>query len=1044
VSNNLHWEVWTRPGDANFRKLIADVPFVNASYHEGLGQIGDGSLSLPADFDTTVLADPSIPSGSLLRLMHPSGMIGEWLLTGLTPTVDADDPTTEAQGVGVNSLLAYARLEPYDWDGSDDFTPTFPDWIWGGQNQLSNPGFENSVQTSTIYELVITATSGTFTLSDGTDTTAPISWNASAATIETRLETDIAAISDVLVTPTADGFQIEFVNPPFDINLTVDPSSLGGGTATLAITFFGSYQPLPWMKSQQVSFGTAREFGLYDNFRVVGPSTSPSGPVRTGNFSLWINPGPVTGSASQFAGAQQIVRVNPGGTYQAGVWVYSVSGGDYRLVIRGIDEDLIAMVNATVPAATWTLVSMTDVVMETVNGYQPDQVIFRFANTDPSGTPSDFYLDDAYLDEGLAPTTIGEILRLIYEDATTEHAGRVVWEDQANPPNPYLVLDFSDTHDSHGQPWDRSDLRIRFPMRMSYSQIMAEVARQFGYEYRVIRNPAQDGQWLWQVFNPGTMGQDLSADPSVVVMAGTTETARRTGIRLPAATNMMVEGSERVTARDEDAGLVAALGRIEGAVYRPDAEDVPAAADQTMDDAAQVQENYTVTLVSPEVVPLVDYRVGDLVRVVDPPIDQALRVVDIVLASSAQREEWVVQFGVVLLTGQAAMAQAVAAMIPANPIQRPAGAFLRADPAQQSAASLLLGGGGGAPTVVVAAADATEASKSKADFICTGTHDQNTINQAISTLSNGGRVLLTEGTYNVTDSVFGGSGVGSGRVALQGLGRATVITGATTGPIVDNFYTVSDLDIQQTGSGYCIGVSPDRTATRLRLSSSGVTAAEVSGILSDTFVVGSAHPAVVLGVTFGFGPSAIPGLRNVTTLEGGILVVADLTQDARPAAFIADCRAYQAPYGLEVSQVNNALRHLQLVVSGFVADQCTQGIRIIDTGGVTINGFSLNRTAQHGVYLEDAWATNLQGTIYNSSLQSNNTYDSVHVTGDSHRNRIQVTTMEGGFTTFPRYNVFFDTNTADNIESSDLRSTTGTAAYQDSGTGNTTTDEHFV
>lgn len=351
----------------------------------------------------------------------------------------------------------------------------------------------------------------------------------------------------------------------------------------------------------------------------------------------------------------------------------------------------------------------------------------------------------------------------------------------------------------------------------------------------------------------------------------------------------------------------------------------------------------------------------------------------------------------------------------------------------------VVGGGGGAPTVVVAASDAADLSKSKADFVCSGTNDQDTINQAISTLSNGGRVLLTEGTYNVTDSLFGNSGV-----VLQGLGRATVITGATVGPIVDNFYTVSDLAVEQTGSGYCIGVGPEGTATRLRLSSSGVTAAEVSGILSDTFVLGSAHPAVVLGVTFGFGPSSIPGLRNVTTLEGGILVVADLTQDARPAAFVADCRAYQAPYGLEVSQVNNALRHLQLVVSGFVADQCTQGIRIIDTGGVTINGFSLNRTAQHGVYLEDAWATNLQGTIYNSSLQSNNTYDSVHVTGDSHRNRIQVTTMEGGFATFPRYNVFFDTNTADNIESSDLRSTTGTAAYQDSGTGNTTTDEHFV
>jgi hypothetical protein len=57
---------------------------------------------------------------------------------------------------------------------------------------------------------------GTFTLSDGTDTTSAIAFDASAATITTRLETDITSITDVTVTGTgtfADPWLIEFVDP---------------------------------------------------------------------------------------------------------------------------------------------------------------------------------------------------------------------------------------------------------------------------------------------------------------------------------------------------------------------------------------------------------------------------------------------------------------------------------------------------------------------------------------------------------------------------------------------------------------------------------------------------------------------------------------------------------------------------------------------------------------------------------------------------------------------------------------------------------------
>lgn len=52
-------------------------------------------------------------------------------------------------------------------------------------------------------------------------------------------------------------------------------------------------------------------------------------------------------------------------------------------------------------------------------------------------------------------------------------------------------------------------------------------------------------------------------------------------------------------------------------------------------------------------------------------------------------------------------------------------------------------------TVVVAASDSLNSSKLVADFVCTGTHDENTINSAIAALpSVGGRILFMEGTYN--------------------------------------------------------------------------------------------------------------------------------------------------------------------------------------------------------------------------------------------------------------------------------------------------------
>ena len=88
-------------------------------------------------------------------------------------------------------------------------------------------------------------------------------------------------------------------------------------------------------------------------------------------------------------------------------------------------------------------------------------------------------------------------------------------------------------------------------------------------------------------------------------------------------------------------------------------------------------------------------------------------------------------------------------------------------------------GGGGAggiskyvrgATLVVAASDSKDTSN--ADYVCTGTDDQNTINTAISNLpSSGGTILLMEGNYNLSDYI----NINKARVRLVGMGWGTYL-----------------------------------------------------------------------------------------------------------------------------------------------------------------------------------------------------------------------------------------------------------------------------
>jgi hypothetical protein len=531
------------------------------------------------------------------------------------------------------------------------------------------------------YQLLITATGGTFTLTGPSDTTGNLAAGISAGSLETAIE-GLTGITDVsvsavtvdgdsgfqidLVTPatvslsvdttnltdgsavltvsnTGDGFAIEFVNPATGITLTVGTGSLTG-SASLILVQEGNLNPAGWTKSQEVSRGTPREFGLYQIFEI---STEQA---HTGSYSLKIDPGGVASRIDAFAGTQQIVNVEPGGLYQASVWVYPLASGQtYRLVLRGLDEDLIAYTNVSPPANTWTEVTISDVVI-------PDgdsQIIFRFANTQLSGNPSVFHVDDGALNPGQAAATLGAIVGDLYAQYTdTGLHSTIYWDDGTNPGTPYLTLDFSDTLDSGGNAWDQ-ELSTRIYMRQTLLQVLENAGRTWNYEFRVVPDDVENQTYLLQIYNPGGMETDYTSSITPAIQGGQADTDRAIQRFLP-PTEFMVEGTNRVVARARNAALQGALGKVGSArldrqLPTEDAVGSAVAEDAADAVAAGLTYPYTITLPTSGPtgadVPLDAYVLGDALTIHDPPeVDDGGRLWDVTAVFSADKAEWNVKF----------------------------------------------------------------------------------------------------------------------------------------------------------------------------------------------------------------------------------------------------------------------------------------------------------------------------------------------------------------------------------------------------------------
>lgn len=837
--SNLWLEAWTRPGHATFGRIHDYVPFTQAGISEGLNRVGGGDMSLPESwpfFDDLVFTDPTTPLNSVSSLVRvysgldPTVPIFEWLPEDLLPAENREDLTVEVSGDSIKGILGYARVEAFDWDGSDDFAPVDPDWLYGGSNRIlndsfedsplaiPNPGFEDgtrepwwpgAVEGVSANASIVTGANvdtGTYALSvtpllaqGGASTTfrvqpanfytvtarfkgaSGVDYQIGASGPAELVATPGTVLVEVAATPQGWEVQKTFAGTGAYQTVTLGFGSAGNQSSTqlsiregeavldgstfyidlVTVTGFGIGTD-PW---QPTGVNVPNIVGPVTTFEVR--TTHP----KTGTYSLFLTARPGHGAFQELNGIQA------GATYTAGVSIgYASVASLWALEVRDAQGNILGQASATIGTGAYTDLTVTFTAPEFVPG-SSGSAFLRVINY--AAVTRSVYVDDGIFYQGQSPDTVGKILGDLYADATLDHVtvgNRLVWEDEANPGTPYLTLDFSDTLDSAGAAWDNPSISIRITMRQSYSQVMANFATNYGYEYRIIPDNPELGTWLWQVFNPGTMMTDYTAAATPGIQGGSTDVSRSVRRFVPGSTDILVEGQNRVTGRDRSADLMTALGRLEGSTINREATDFPSvssAAAESVATGLSAGRSYAYTLVDPQDEPLSTYLIGDLLTIVDPPeiLDVDSRFVDVTATLTPLSVKWAVQFGSASLTADAKLADAVEKVV---------NRFIYPDEIGGSdTPAVLEGEKGGMMTVAVAASDAAPISQSKADFICDGVDDEVEIMTAMQLCwaAGGGTVWLSEGHFEVNpDIIVVGYSIGYPEpITLRGLGYGTKI-----------------------------------------------------------------------------------------------------------------------------------------------------------------------------------------------------------------------------------------------------------------------------
>lgn len=511
-------EVWSVPDDPNGFKPLDTPDIETFDATESADAIAGGRMVLSADYeyaDLLLTSDPADPSNSATSLIR----------------VFRDDDTTGLPDLElfveevIESVDDAGRLDVELRDiraGLDDGVIE-EELVWGGVSALPPLGLGDLASIKAVYELVVDASAGTFTITVDGDTTEAIPFNANARRIEgTSVGTPqglqgLTTVQDVTVTGTgapadeeeeveADPFVITFYNPPNPGEVTVDDSGLTG-SATLTLIEGGVLDPAPITISKPADqqAGDPADYGNYGN----PPLEVVNDVVDAGaDYSILVH------AVTQFAGSQVVFEVEPGETYSdTQIRVRPTITGAFAIVARTVFGDLIARREVTLTADSFQTLTLPAWVAPT----GASQAILRVAAVD--ATPAnigDFYVNwqGAGVWTGDSPSTAGEYVLQVLDDIQTR--GALTWVEAG----------FTASVDANGDAWDDSALPFRADLGQAFgTHFLGDLAR-MGYVHDLVPKPRPLGGFTpgdpthtLKLWNPFARTSGISVKQGVVAGA---------------------------------------------------------------------------------------------------------------------------------------------------------------------------------------------------------------------------------------------------------------------------------------------------------------------------------------------------------------------------------------------------------------------------------------------------------------------------------------------------------------------------------------------
>lgn len=355
------------------------------------------------------------------------------------------------------------------------------------------------------------------------------------------------------------------------------------------------------------------------------------------------------------------------------------------------------------------------------------------------------------------------------------------------------------------------------------------------------------------------------------------------------------------------------------------------------------------------------------------------------------------------------------------------------------------GGGGGAPTYVIAKADSTSLSKGKADYVMGLNEDLGTVINAWMTGGTGGGsgdfnsdtvpgIWICEALTAYHVSVAAG-GIQANGARIRGVGQPAIeATDSDAGTIVRASQVHSVLvsgapfTTGQVGihAGEIVGCRVHGCETSL----TGGGPIMAYGNRIDSRIVCGLSAVVIANNTWA-GSQAGTYIHASPIGNPDIFGLVIVGNNMRGTDEITHAPRVVIESGVEATVVGNFISGRGGTIPAVLLDACERTL-------VGANTF-FAATQNHTLVLDGGPDNTISGNVFRrSEMQTDDTYDVVHLTGAAERTVVQGNTIagEGGILSNNRSGLFIDTGVLDTIAVSNVFSDTfGTQAIIDNGTG---------